>query len=108
MMAATYPTIIPVTMGMSLSSPLPNIDIMIVVTNAMMASSQLLFAMFTPAPASDKPMSMITGPTTMGGKSPAVKRATDGSMPTNSGTNTVEPNATNRNCAPTIVDFHML
>ena len=36
---------------------------------------------------------------------PAVKSATDGSMPTNSGTSTVAPNATNRNCAPTMVFF---
>ena len=32
---------------------------------------------------------------------PAVRRATDGSKPTRRGTNTVAPNATNRNWAPT-------
>ena len=34
---------------------------------------------------------------------PAVNRATEGSMPTSSGTSTVAPKATKRNCTPTMV-----
>jgi len=34
---------------------------------------------------------------------PAVKRAVEGLMPTSSGTSTVAPKATKRNCTPTIV-----
>lgn len=33
---------------------------------------------------------------------PAVNRAVEGSSPTNKGTRTVAPNATKRNCTPTI------
>ena len=150
---------------------MPKRDTTTVVSRAMMARDQLLFAIFTPVPASERPMSIMTGPTTTGGKRcamnptprrrisrlmnpytaptatnphsvpgrpnssvafimgamkakllprkmgtlplvaawninvpmPAVKRATDGSSPTRSGTRTVAPNATNRNCAPTTV-----
>ena len=59
---------IPANIGISLSKPLPNSETMTVVSNAIIASHQLPFAMSTPVPANDNPMSIITGPTTIGGK----------------------------------------
>ena len=64
-----YPTIIPAKIGMSLSRPLPNIETMIVVRSEISASPQLELAILTPVPANDNPMSMMTGPTTIGGNS---------------------------------------
>ena len=169
--ATIYPITIPENIGIRRSIPLANSDTTTVVSSATIARGQLLFAMSTPVPANDRPMSMITGPTTTGGKrramkptprrrtsrlmrpytaptdtrphsvpgrpnnsvaliigamnakllprkmgtlpfvtawkinvpKPAVKRATEGSSPTRSGTSTVAPNATNRNWAPTMV-----
>ena len=154
-----------------MSSPLPNKETTTVVTSDMIARVQLVLAIFTPVPAKERPISMMTGPTTTGGKSremnptprrrtrvliipytaptatrphnvpgspkssvalmigamkakllprktgtlplvtawkikvptPAVNNATEGSNPTRSGTSTVAPKATKRNCAPTIV-----
>ena len=162
---------IPAKIGISLRSPLPKSETRIVVASAVSARGQLLFAILTPVPASERPISMMTGPTTTGGNSrdmnptprrrikrlinpytaptatrphnvpgrpkscvaliigamnakllprntgtlplvtrwninvptPAVKSATEGSRPTRSGTRTVAPNATKRNCAPTTV-----
>ena len=65
--AATYPTKIPAKIGISLSNPLANKDTTTVVSKEMIASAQLPLAMSTPVPASERPMSIITGPTTTGG-----------------------------------------
>ena len=71
--AAIYPTTIPAKIGIRRSNPLAKSDTTTVVSSATMASGQLLLAMSTPVPASDKPMSMMTGPTTTGGKRRAMK-----------------------------------
>ena len=71
--AAIYPTTIPAKIGISRSRPLPKSDTMTVVSRAVIASAQLLFAIFTPVPASERPISIITGPTTTGGKSREIK-----------------------------------
>ena len=65
--AAMYPTTMPAKIGIRRSSPLPNSDTTTVVNRAIMANVQLLFAMLTPVPASDRPISIMTGPTTIGG-----------------------------------------
>ena len=44
-----------------------------VVKSAIIASAQFSLAIFTPVPASESPISIITGPTTTGGKSRAIK-----------------------------------
>ena len=67
-MAAVYPTIIPAKIGISFKRPLANKLTIIAVTSAIMASSQSSFAISTPVPASDRPISIITGPITTGGK----------------------------------------
>ena len=68
MTAVIYPTTIPAKMGIRRNKPLPYSDTMTVVNSATIANTQLLLAMLTPVPANDKPMSIITGPTTTGGK----------------------------------------
>ena len=70
---AMYPTMIPAKIGIRRRSPLAKSDTATVVRSAMMARSQLLFAISTPVPASESPISMITGPTTTGGKSRVMK-----------------------------------
>ena len=67
-MAAIYPTMIPAKIGISLRSPLPNIETTIVVKSEIMARVQLELAMLTPVPANESPINMMTGPTTTGGK----------------------------------------
>ena len=64
-----YPIMIPAKIGIRRRSPFPKRDTTTVVRSAMMASAQLVLAIFTPVPANESPMSMITGPTTTGGKS---------------------------------------
>ena len=59
--------IIPANMGISFNSPLAKSETVTVVISAIIARIQLLLAIFTPVPANDRPMSIITGPTTMGG-----------------------------------------
>ena len=59
----------PLITGNNLSNPLPNIITMMETTNATKASSQSVFAMSTAVPESDKPINMMTGPITTGGKS---------------------------------------
>ena len=71
--AAIYPTTIPAKIGMRRSRPLPKSDTIMVVMSEMMARSQFSLAMLTPVPANDRPMSMMTGPTTTGGNKRAMK-----------------------------------
>ena len=59
----------PNTTGISFTIPLPQIEQAIATASETKASTQLLLAMFTPVPARDRPMRMITGPMTMGGNS---------------------------------------
>ena len=64
-----YPTIIPANIGIRRRIPFPKSDTTTVVRSAMIAISQLVLAISTPVPANERPISMMTGPTTIGGKS---------------------------------------
>ena len=166
-----YPTTTPVMMGTSFISPLQKVSTRMAVMREEKARIQLAFAISTALPERERPMRMMAGPMTTGGKmrsssflpchftralitkytsetlvspamvpgnphcllaamigamkakelprkigtlppvmkwnrkvpTPAVKRAVAGSMPMRSGTKTVAPKATKRNCTPTMV-----
>ena len=67
--AAMYPAVIPQTTGTSLSSPRPIVSTKIAVISDINASSQLLLAISTALDESERPIRIITGPITTGGKS---------------------------------------
>ncbi|MPN23551.1 hypothetical protein SDC9_170943 [bioreactor metagenome] len=58
---------IPQKIGMILSNPLALTETTTAVSNDTKANIQFSLAIFTPVPASDKPISMMTGPITTGG-----------------------------------------
>ena len=64
-----YPTMMPPKIGISFSSPFAFIDMITAVSNEMKAKTQLVSAMSTALPASEIPISMMTGPITTGGNS---------------------------------------
>ena len=82
-LAVRYPTIIPQKIGINLNIPRPNIEARIAVSRATSANSQFSFAIFTPESASERPIRIITGPITTGGKSRLIKRSPS-TGPTNS------------------------
>jgi hypothetical protein len=58
---------IPQKIGINFKSPFAFIETTTAVTSDNKASTQFSFAIFTPVPASDKPIRIITGPITTGG-----------------------------------------
>ena len=64
----------PHTTGTNLSSPRPKVSTKMAVMSEMKASSQLLFAMSTALDESERPIKIITGPMTTGGKRRLSKR----------------------------------
>ena len=71
--ATIYPTTIPIKIGTSLITPLAKITTPMAVNKATTASTQFSLAMFTPTGASDKPITIITGPTTTEGNNRSIK-----------------------------------
>ena len=65
--ATMYPKAMPPTTGRSLNSPRARVRTHIDVTREMIANNQLLFDISTAVPERDKPIRMMTGPTTTGG-----------------------------------------
>jgi len=72
-LAVRYPTMIPQKIGINFNIPRPNIEARMAVSRATSASGQFSFAIFTPEPANDRPIKIITGPITTGGKSRLIK-----------------------------------
>ena len=72
-LAVRYPTMIPQKIGINLNIPRPNIEARIAESRATSAYGQFSFAIFTPEPASERPIRIITGPITTGGKSRLIK-----------------------------------
>jgi hypothetical protein len=66
--AAMYPTVMPQTIGTSFNIPLPNESMQMAVTSEMKANVQFPLAMSTAEEDKDRPMRMMIGPMTTGGK----------------------------------------
>src|SRR5574344_1751296 len=66
--ATIYPTTTPHTTGTNFIKPLQNVSTRMAVKSEMSANNQDVFAMFTALPERDRPMRMMTGPITTGGK----------------------------------------
>lgn len=67
--ATIYPTATPESMGTSFISPRQSVSTSMAVISDTKASSQWSLAMLTALPESERPMRMMTGPITTGGKS---------------------------------------
>ena len=66
--ATIYPTTTPEIRGTSFISPLPKVSTSMAVNSELKASNQSDFAMFTAVSESERPIRIMTGPITTGGK----------------------------------------
>ena len=64
---------IPQNIGINFNSPLPFRETMTAVIREIRANTQFSLAIFTPEPARESPINMITGPMTIGGNSFLIK-----------------------------------
>ena len=68
MTAARYDAMTPIRIGMILNMPRPKIENTITVTMATIATGQLVVQLLTATGARTRPMPMMIGPVTIGGK----------------------------------------
>ena len=68
MRATTYEIITPIKIGIILNKPFPQILKMIITPSAIIARTQFVEALLIAEPASERPMHMIIGPVTTGGR----------------------------------------